>query len=66
MKGQEEGMHPEAREALQLRFKLTILEYAKHFGVTETCQEFNVALSSFYRWKQHYDQAGQAGLERKK
>src|SRR5688572_9336209 len=59
-------MHPEARAELRLRFKLAVLEYANHFGVAETCQEFNVARSSFYRWRQRYDEAGKSGLERKK
>jgi hypothetical protein len=36
-------MQQEAREELRIRFKLAVLEYAKHFGVTETCREFNVA-----------------------
>jgi len=59
-------MHPEAREELSIRFKLTVLEYAKYFGATEACREFNVPRSSFYRWKQTYEQEGQAGLFRKK
>ena len=59
-------MHPEAREELSLRLKLTVLEYAKYFGVTEACREFNVPRSSFYRWKQSYEQEGRAGLSRKK
>src|SRR5258708_37079398 len=59
-------MHPEAREELSIRVKLTVLEYAKYFGATEACREFNVPRSSFYRWKQTYEQEGQAGLFRKK
>ena len=59
-------MHPEAREELQIRLKLTVLEYAKYFGATEACREFNVPRSSFYRWKQSYEQEGRAGLYRKK
>jgi hypothetical protein len=27
-------MHPEAKEALRVRFKLMVLEFAKHFSVT--------------------------------
>lgn len=42
-------MHPEAREELRLRFKLTVLEYAKQFSVTETCHEFEIPRSTFYR-----------------
>jgi ACT domain-containing protein len=48
-------MHPEAREELNLRLKLTVLEHAKHLSVTETCREFNIARSNFYWWKQAYD-----------
>ena len=59
-------MHPEAREELSIRLKLTVLEYAKYFGATEACREFNVPRSSFYRWKQTYEHEGQAGLFRKK
>ena len=59
-------MHPEAREELSLRLKLTVLEYAKYFRGTEACREFNVPRSSFYRWKQTYEHEGRAGLSRKK
>jgi transposase InsO family protein len=59
-------MHPEAREELSIRLKLTVLEYAKYFGATEACREFNVPRSSFYRWKQTYEHEGRAGLARKK
>ena len=59
-------MHPEAREELSIRLKLTVLEYAKYFSATETCREFNIPRSTFYRWKQTYEQEGSAGLYRKK
>lgn len=59
-------MHKEAREELRVRFILAVLEYANHFGVRKTCREFNVARSSFYRWKKKYDQEGRSGLYRKK
>jgi len=59
-------MHPEAKEELRRRLKLTVLEYAKYVGVTEACREFNVPRSTFYRWKQTYEHEGQAGLYRKK
>jgi len=42
-------MHKEAREDLRVRFKLTVVEYANLFGVTKTCREFNVPLSTFYQ-----------------
>jgi transposase InsO family protein len=59
-------MHPEAREELNIRFKLTVLEYAKYVDVTEACREFNVPRSTFYRWKEKYEHEGRAGLYRKK
>ena len=59
-------MHPGAREELRIRLKLTVLEYATYFGATKSCREFNVPRSSFYRWKQSYEQEGQAGLYSKK
>ena len=58
-------MHPEAREELRSRLKLTVLEYATYFGATEACREFSVPRSLFYRWKHSYEQEGQAGLHRK-
>ena len=59
-------MHKEAREELRIRFKLTVLEYANHVGVTKACREFNVSRSTFYCWKQKYDNEGRSGLYRKK
>ena len=59
-------MHPEAREELNVRLKLTVLDYAQYFGATKACQEFNIPRSSFYRWKQTYEHEGKAGLYRKK
>ena len=35
-------MQQEASEELRIRLKLTVLEWANHFGVTEACREFNV------------------------
>jgi transposase InsO family protein len=34
--------------------------------VTKACREFNVPRSSFYRWKQKYEKAGQSGLYRER
>jgi len=59
-------MHPEAREELRIRLQLTVLEYANHFSVTEACREFNVPRSTFYCWKQKYNDEGRSGLYRKK
>lgn len=55
-------MHREAREELRVRFQLTVIEYANHFGVTKACREFKVSRSTFYRWKQKYDREGRSGL----
>ena len=52
-------MHKEAQEELRVRFKLAIIEYARHFGVKEACEEFHVPRSTFYRWKKKYDLGGQ-------
>jgi transposase InsO family protein len=54
------------KEELRVRLKLIVLEFANQFGVTKTCKEFNVPRSSFYRWKQRYENEGRSGLYRKK
>ena len=59
-------MHKEAREELEVRFKLVVLDFASHIGVTKACREFNVPRSTFYRWKQRYESEGRSGLNRKK
>src|SRR4030095_10915110 len=59
-------MHKEAEEELRVRLKLVVLELADHLGVTKACREFNVPRSSFYRWKQKYQKAGQSGLDRER
>jgi transposase len=57
-------MHKDAREELDVRLKLVVLELADHFGVRKTCNEFNVPRSTFYRWKKKYHQEGRSGLYR--
>jgi len=59
-------MHKEAREELRVIFRVAVLEYAKDCSVTQTCRDFKVPRSSFYRWKKKYDQEGRSGLYRKK
>jgi len=59
-------MHKEAREELQVIFRVAVLELAQDRNVTQTCREFKVPRSSFYRWKKKYEQEGRAGLYRKK
>ena len=51
---------------MRARLKLVVLEFASHIGVTKACQEFEVPRSSFYRWKQKYEKAGQSGLYRER
>lgn len=51
---------------LKKRFKRAVLEYAKHFGVKESCDEFEVPKSTFFCWKNKYDTEGESGLDRKK
>jgi transposase len=44
-----------------------ILEYAMAIGsVSQTCQDLDVARSSFYEWKNAFKREGKAGLLRKK
>jgi transposase InsO family protein len=59
-------MNSEAREELRVRFKLVVLDFARHHGVTKTCREFEVPRSTFYTWKKKYDLEGRMGLYRKK
>ena len=59
-------MNKEAMDELRFRYKLMILKYAKQFGPTETCREFEIPRSSFYEWKKAYKQNGVEGLRRKK
>ena len=59
-------MHKEAKEELDVRFKIVVLDPAEHFGVTKTRRDFKVPRSTFYRWKKKYDQEGSSGLYRKK
>jgi len=44
-------MHKEARDELWVIFRVVVLEYAKDRSVTQTCREFKVPRSSFFRWK---------------
>jgi len=47
--------------------KKLVLEWAEAFGsVKKACTEWNVARSTFYRWKVAFDKDGEAGLVRKK
>jgi len=59
-------MHPEAVEQLRIRFKRTVLEYAKLIGNdSEACREFEVSRSTYYYWKNKYRREGYKGLRRK-
>jgi len=60
-------MNKDVRDALKVRFKMTVLEYARLCGnAAMACREFEVQRSTFYTWKTAYDADGEAGLVRKK
>ncbi len=59
-------MHKEAQEELRVRLKWVVLELAIDLGVTKACREFVIPRSSYYRWKQKYQKAGQAGRYRER
>ena len=59
-------MHQEAQEELRGIFRVAVLEIAQDRSVTQTCQDFKVPRSSFYRWKKRYDQEDRSGLYHKK
>lgn len=59
-------MCPETKEELKVRLALVVLELAEYIGVVKACKEFEIPRSTFYRWKQKYEQQGPAGLYRKK
>jgi transposase len=47
--------------------KKAVLQFAREYGEdAEAYKLFNVAHSTFYRWKKAYDAEGEAGLRRKK
>lgn len=43
--------------------KLQILEKGKIVGVTNTCKEYNISRTLYYRWLSRYKASGLAGLE---
>ena len=60
-------MNSEVRDALAVRQKVAILQYAEGIGNDkEACRDFNIPRASFYRWKNVYDKEGRTGLIRKK
>ena len=44
-------MHPEAKEELRKRLKLTVIEYAKHFGATNIYWGFNIPLLTAHHYR---------------
>ena len=57
----------EVKDAFRVRYKWTVLEYAKVCRtVAKAYREFEVPKSTFYDWKKAYDKEGKAGLARKK
>jgi transposase-like protein len=60
-------MQKEVKEALRIRFKWAVVEYAQVCrNVAESCREFEVPRSTYYGWKKAYEKEGKAGLARKK
>ena len=52
-------MNSEVRDALAVRQKEAILQYAQGIGnAKEACRDLNVPRSSFYRWKKAYAEEG--------
>ena len=46
-----------------IRRKLRLLEYAHKIGdVSKACRYFGVGRATFYRWRNAYSEAGEAGL----
>jgi transposase InsO family protein len=57
----------EVRDAFRVRYKWTVLEYAKVCRtVAKAYREIGVPKSTFYDWKKAYDKEGKANLVRKK
>ncbi len=49
------------KEELAIRRKLIILNYARETGkMSNTCREFEVTRSLFYKWKKAFDLEGKA------
>ncbi len=60
-------MKKEVKDAVNIHYKWSILEYSKVFGsVAEACRRFELSRSTFYGWKKAYEKEGKAGLARKK
>ncbi len=60
-------MKKEVKDAVNIHYKWTILEYSKVFGsVAEACRRFELPRSTFYGWKKAYEKEGKEGLARKK
>ncbi len=43
--------------------KVSILKEAKTSGIVETCRKHGIYATTYYTWKQKYDQGGEAGLQ---
>lgn len=42
--------------------KVSILNEAKTLGIIETCRKHGLYATTYYSWKQKYDQSGEDGL----
>ena len=68
MKTTDELIEKKAKEILRFKNKLFILKFISRSRktVTEECIEFGITRSSYYNWKQKFDNEGPEGLRRKK
>lgn len=44
--------------------KLEVLNYSKQNGITKASREFEVSQASIYRWRDQYEENGEAGLSK--
>jgi transposase-like protein len=59
-------MNKNITDELHVKFKIAVIEYACVAGITQACREFEVSRSTFYVWKNKYNQHGKIALYRKK
>ena len=54
-------------EKREIRRKKRVLEYAEKIGNNNTaCRRFGIARSTFYLWRDRYQELGEAGLARRR
>jgi transposase InsO family protein len=57
------ALHYLADPSRQARFRLKILEYGKTHSVAATCRHFDIARSTYYRWRNRFVPSRLASLE---